>query len=67
MSNEIINRCCAKISLQEIFEGDVEGSIVALQESINSGDQWKALYLKVIGKYKWLRCNLSFIDCRINA
>ena len=47
MSNEIINRCCAKISLQEIFEGDVEASIVSLQESINSGEQWKALYLKV--------------------
>ena len=26
ISNEIINRCCAKISLSDIFDGDVEGA-----------------------------------------
>lgn len=31
ISNEIINRCCAKIDLKEIFDGDVEASIVSLQ------------------------------------
>lgn len=55
VSNEIINRCCARISLQEIFEGDVEGSIASLQESINSGDQWKEQYLKVGYSYSCRR------------
>jgi dynein heavy chain len=27
VSNEIINRCCAKISLDEIFKGDVVASM----------------------------------------
>lgn len=31
ISNEIINRCCCKIQLTEIFDGDVEASTVNLQ------------------------------------
>eukprot|EP00935_MAST-01C_sp_MAST-1C-sp1_P000961 g961.t1 len=48
VSNEIINRCRAKISLQEIFDGDVEGSMVTLQQSIDCGDVWKKLYQKTV-------------------
>lgn len=33
-SNEIINRCCACISLPDVFGGDVEGVIRSLDESI---------------------------------
>lgn len=47
VSNEIINRCCARISLKEIFEGDIETSIRDLTESTASGEQWKSLYLQV--------------------
>ena len=44
VSSEIINRCCAKISLEEIFSGDVEGSMVCLQDSIQCGVAWKNIY-----------------------
>ena len=44
ISNEIINRCCAKISLSHIFDGDVEGSIVTLEESIECGVLWKQMH-----------------------
>eukprot|EP00163_Fabomonas_tropica_P002875 TRINITY_DN1232_c0_g1_i1.p1 TRINITY_DN1232_c0_g1~~TRINITY_DN1232_c0_g1_i1.p1 ORF type:complete len:4516 (+),score=1594.38 TRINITY_DN1232_c0_g1_i1:127-13674(+) len=46
VSNEIINRSCAKIDLEEIFEGDVDASIVVLQDSIAAGEAWKAAYRK---------------------
>ena len=32
LSNEIIKRCCAAISLPDIFSGEVAGVIIALQE-----------------------------------
>lgn len=44
ISNEIINRCCAKVDLREIFDGDVELSMVSLQESIECGVKWKHMY-----------------------
>jgi dynein heavy chain len=44
VSNEIINRCCAKISLREIFDGDVHASMVSLDESIQCGVLWKKIY-----------------------
>ncbi|KAK3256380.1 hypothetical protein CYMTET_34484, partial [Cymbomonas tetramitiformis] len=44
VSNEIINRCCAKISLSEIFEGDVEACMVSLRQSIRAGEAWKKVY-----------------------
>ena len=34
VSNEIIRRCCAKISLEEIFHGDVQASMITLQDSV---------------------------------
>ena len=46
VSNEIIQRCCAKISLAEIFEGDVEKCMILLQESIKAGEEWKQAYLE---------------------
>ncbi|KAJ3217500.1 Dynein heavy chain 2, axonemal [Dinochytrium kinnereticum] len=46
VSNEIIRRCCAKISLEEIFNGDVQASTVSLQDSINCGEAWKQIYRK---------------------
>ncbi|KAL7754402.1 hypothetical protein RI367_000383 [Sorochytrium milnesiophthora] len=44
VSNEIIRRCCSKISLDEIFLGDVDVSVVCLQESINCFESWKLIY-----------------------
>ena len=44
ISNEIINRCCAKIELEQIFDGDVESSMGSLEESIACGVQWKRMY-----------------------
>jgi dynein heavy chain len=50
VSDEIINRCCDKIAplrnLKEIFDGDVKGSMVTLQQSIACGMFWKELYQK---------------------
>ncbi|KAI8821286.1 dynein heavy chain and region D6 of dynein motor-domain-containing protein [Fimicolochytrium jonesii] len=46
VSNEIIHRCCAKISLDEIFHGDVRASMLSLQESISCGESWKLIYKK---------------------
>ena len=46
LSHEIIRRCCAKISLEEIFHGDVQASMVVLHESINCGESWKSIYKK---------------------
>lgn len=47
ISNEIIKRCCAKISLDDIFHGDVLSSMVSIQDSISCGEQWKAIYKKM--------------------
>lgn len=44
ISNEIISRCRAKISLSEIFEGNVDISISSLEESIACGVAWKRIY-----------------------
>ncbi|KAI8923518.1 dynein heavy chain and region D6 of dynein motor-domain-containing protein [Entophlyctis helioformis] len=44
VSNEIIRRCCAKISLDDIFHGDVQASMASLQDSINCGESWKQIY-----------------------
>jgi dynein heavy chain len=46
VSNEIINRCCAKISLDDIFSGDVLSSMQSLRESIQCGVDWKKIYEK---------------------
>ncbi len=32
LSNEIINRCCSVISLPDIFNGDVDNVIIALEQ-----------------------------------
>jgi dynein heavy chain, axonemal len=37
LSNEIINRCCAVISLPDIFGGDVPAVMLSLQQSILAG------------------------------
>ncbi len=44
ISNEIMKRCCAKISLQDIFHGNVHVSIATLQDSIKCGEEWKSAY-----------------------
>ena len=44
ISNEIIHRCRAKISLDDVFDGDVDASIVTLEESIACGVSWKLIY-----------------------
>jgi dynein heavy chain len=46
VSNEIMIRCCAKISLDEIFSGNVQDSLVSLQDCIKCGESWKSLYKK---------------------
>ncbi|KAJ3056564.1 hypothetical protein HK097_005961 [Rhizophlyctis rosea] len=54
ISNEIIRRCCARISLEEIFHGDVSLSMVSLQDSISCGEAWKVIYKKTcthVAKY----------------
>jgi len=44
ISNQIIRRCCDQISLDEIFKGDVEASMVSLDETIKCGVAWKQIY-----------------------
>lgn len=46
VSNEIISRCCAKISLDDVFKGDVFASIDSLQDSAKCGETWKQTYKK---------------------
>ncbi|KAJ3206517.1 Dynein heavy chain 2, axonemal [Entophlyctis luteolus] len=48
VSSEIISRCCAKISLDEIFHGDVQASMTSLQDSIDCGKSWKEIYRKTV-------------------
>ena len=42
VSNEIINRCRASISISEIFDGDVKGEEAHLQQSIAACESWLA-------------------------
>ena len=44
VSNEIINRCRASISVAEILDGDVAASMEALSQSIAAGKAWFDLY-----------------------
>ena len=44
VSNEIINRCRASISIAEILDGDVQLSMDALSQSIAAGDAWRSIY-----------------------
>lgn len=44
VSSEVIARCCAQISLPDIFDGDVLSSIVTLHESIEAGEAWRKAY-----------------------
>ncbi|GMI21327.1 hypothetical protein TeGR_g3290 [Tetraparma gracilis] len=44
ISNQIIRRCCAHISLSEVFDGDVEESMVTLDQTIKCGVAWKQIY-----------------------
>ncbi|KAF6038525.1 hypothetical protein EB796_003166 [Bugula neritina] len=46
LSNEIIKRCCAEISLDNIFDGYVTSSIRTLEQSIECCEKWKAIYDK---------------------
>ncbi|KAF5399982.1 Dynein heavy chain [Paragonimus heterotremus] len=47
LSNEIINRCCSVISLDNIFEGKVISSSNNLQHCIDCCEQYKAIYDKL--------------------
>ena len=44
VSSDIIKRCCSQISLDHVFEGHVEKSRTALQESIQCCTFWKDTY-----------------------
>ena len=44
VSNEIINRCRASISISEILDGDVQLSMTALSQSIAAVKSWFDLY-----------------------
>ena len=46
VSNEIINRCRASISISQIFDGDVKGEEAHLQQSISACEAWLVLYSK---------------------
>ena len=47
MSNEIIKRCCADISLDGIFTGYVQSSMKSLEASIDCCEKWKDIYTKM--------------------
>jgi dynein heavy chain len=52
VSNEIMRRCCATISLDEIFHGDVQLSMASLQDSITCGDTWRNIYKRTLRHIK---------------
>lgn len=43
-SNEIIRQCAAKISLENVFHGDVDASVQTLNDSVYCGESWKSIY-----------------------
>ena len=46
VSNEIIARCCAAISLPDVFSPEVDAVSTVLQQAIDAGEKWKMLYLR---------------------
>lgn len=50
MSNEIISRCCAAIDLADVFSPAVDAVSLTLQQSIDAGAAWKALYLRTAAR-----------------
>ena len=48
ISNEIIRRFRQHIPISEVFDGDVEYSIIRLQESIDCGIEWKNMYHRTV-------------------
>lgn len=40
LSNEVMERCCAAINLEEVFSGEVAGVMAVLQQSIAAGGWW---------------------------
>lgn len=48
VSNEIIRRCSSKIDVASILNGNVEKSMIALEESVVAGDVWMAECKKAI-------------------
>lgn len=47
VSGEIIRKCIEQISLEDIFQGDVDVSIQRLKLSIECGECWKVTYRKM--------------------
>ena len=54
VSNEIILRCSENIKLDEIFAGEIEEPMAVLQQSIKSGDDWKAIYRQTCSRMELL-------------
>ncbi len=48
ISNEIIRRCCKKISVDDALDGDVMSVVDAVNDSIDCCLQWRAVYAKVV-------------------
>jgi len=48
VSTQIIVQCSKKISLSEIFDGDVEQSMVLLNQSIACGEAWHRIYDRTV-------------------
>ena len=71
-SNEIINRCCTKISLEDILSGKVEQSTEGLNQSISCCEAWKSAYNDAAATHnrfsevKWL-LDRSSIFAQIDA
>ena len=68
MSNEIIERCCNTVQLQDVFDGKVDIVMPLLKQSIASGESWKEIYHKTarsIAKYD--ESSWEFDESRIFA
>lgn len=44
ISNEIIQRCKAKINVSDMLDGDVEKCIQDLTDAIECGRRWREIY-----------------------
>jgi len=44
ISNEIIKRCKNQVKVADMLDGDVEQCMQDLQDSIDCGNQWQAIY-----------------------
>lgn len=66
LSNEIINRCCAVISLSDIFSGEVDSVIIALEQVWHVHEKCILQMTAALAQRQSYQCDTSLLDKRQN-